>query len=251
MIQNSKKLKTLLALSLTVAMTAAATYFTNLGSSEVQANNAPQPLPFSQNWSNVGLITVNDDWSAVPGIVGFLGDYDAASPPDVDPRTLLAPFATNNVDVIANQTNPDTLTSGGVAEFEIANPVVALQGSGTADAPHLIIYLNTTGQTNIQVSYNARDIDAQTADAVQQINTQYRVGGTGDYINLTGGYIADASSTGAILVTPVNVTLPAAANNQALVEVRIMTTNATGSDEFIGIDDISVTGGGGGGSTLR
>ncbi|HXH69268.1 MAG TPA: hypothetical protein VNI60_02865, partial [Pyrinomonadaceae bacterium] len=66
----------------------------------VQANNTPQTLPFSQNWTNTGLITTNDDWSAVPGIVGFLGNYDAASPADVDPRTLLAPFAPNDVDVI-------------------------------------------------------------------------------------------------------------------------------------------------------
>ena len=47
------------------------------------------------------------------------------------------------------------------------------------------------------------------------------------------------------MVTPVNVTLPANANNQPLVEVRIMTGNAAGSDEFIGIDDISITGMGG------
>ena len=36
--------------------------------------------------------------------------------------------------------------------------------------------------------------------------------------------------------------LPAEANNQAVVQVRIITTNAVGSDEEIGIDDISVTG---------
>ena len=41
------------------------------------------------------------------------------------------------VDVNVNQTNPNTNTTGGVAEFEIANAVVALQGSGTADAPNL------------------------------------------------------------------------------------------------------------------
>ena len=33
------------------------------------------------------------------------------------------------------------LTNGGVAEFEIANPTIALQGSGTADAPNIILYL--------------------------------------------------------------------------------------------------------------
>jgi len=38
-----------------------------------QADNTAQSLPFSQNWSNTGLIATNDDWSGVAGIVGFLG----------------------------------------------------------------------------------------------------------------------------------------------------------------------------------
>jgi len=37
-----------------------------------QADNTAQFLPFSQNWVNTGLITTNDNWSGVPGIVGFL-----------------------------------------------------------------------------------------------------------------------------------------------------------------------------------
>ena len=55
--------------------------------------------------------------------------------------------------------------------------------------------------------------------------------------------MADASSgpSLATLVTPVNVTLPAAAEKQPIVEIRIITTDAVGSDEWIGIDDISVT----------
>ena len=139
----------------------------------VSANNTPQTLPFSQNWTNVGLITTNDDWSGVPGIVGYLGDIADTSTTNVDPRTLLADYSTvSAVDVIANQTNPDTLTSGGVAEFEITNPVVALQGSGTADAPHIIIYLNTTGRSNITFAANIRDIDGSADDAVQQVDVQ-------------------------------------------------------------------------------
>jgi hypothetical protein len=212
-------------------------------SQTVSANNAPQTIPFSQNWTT-NLITANDDWSAVPGIVGFLGDYTAASPTGVDPRTLTDPFSTIAADVIANQTNPDTLSNGGVAEFDtIANPTIALNGSGTADAPFIVLYLNTTGQSNIRVRYNARDIDGSIDNSVQQIATQYRVGATGDFSNVLGGYIADASGgpSTATLVTPVDVTLPAIANNKPLVEVRIITTNAAGNDEWIGIDDIQVT----------
>lgn len=203
-------------------------------------NTTPQTLPFSQNWANTGLITVNDDWSGVLGIVGYLGDDPGGSIPDVDPRTLTQDSTT--IDVNANQSDPNTFISGGVTEFEIADPVVAIQGSGTADFPNIVLYLDTTGQSDIHVAFNARDIDS-ASDVTQQLNVQYRIGATGTWTNVDGGYFADVTATGATLVTPVNVTLPADANNHPIVCVRIMTTNATGSDEFIGIDDILVTSG--------
>lgn len=228
--------------------------FAGIGIEIVSANNTPQTLPFSQNWSNTNLITANDDWSNVPGIIGYLGDIADTSTTNVDPRTLLADYSTvSAVDVIANQTNPNTQTAGGVAEFEITNPTVALQGSGTADAPHIVIHLNTTGQSTIKFTANIRDIDGSGDNAVQQVDVQYRVGGTGDYASVPGGYIADAT-TGpdlATLVTPLNLTLPAAANNQSLVQIRVITTNAGGSDEWVGIDDINVTAEGGGGGMPR
>lgn len=227
------------------AMLATCTFFL-AGSNPtlVSATNSPQTLPFLQSWTNTALITTNDDWSGVPGIVGYLGDYTATSPTAVDPRSLLDPFPAVAVDVIANQTNPDTLTSGGVAEFDsLANPVVALNGSGTADAPYLVVYLNTTGQSNVRIRFNVRDLDGSADNSVQQVATQFRAGNSGEFANVPGGYIPDATTgpSQATLVTPVDVTLPAAANNQALVEVRIMTTNAAGNDEWIGIDDIQVT----------
>lgn len=211
----------------------------------VVANNTYQGLPFSQNWSNTALITVNDDWSGVPGIMGHLGDYTTSSPVNVDPQTLLADYASTAVDVNANQANPNTFTTGGVAEFDtLANPVVALQGSGTADAPYILLHINTTGWSNITISYNVRDVDGSADNAVQQVALQYRLGSSGNFTNVPAGYIADAT-TGpslATLVTPVNIILPSAVDNQAQVQVRIMTTNATGSDEWIGIDDILITG---------
>ncbi|MBP7354563.1 MAG: hypothetical protein KA928_00270 [Longilinea sp.] len=54
----------------------------------VQADNTAQTLPFSQDWTNIGLITTNDDWSGVPGIMGYRGDGLTAAN-DVDPQTVL------------------------------------------------------------------------------------------------------------------------------------------------------------------
>jgi len=194
--------------------------------------------PFSQNWTDTGLISVDDNWDNVPSIVGFRGDGLTG----IDPQTILAE-GTGVVDVNANQTNPNTFTTGGVAEFEISDPVVALQGSGTAGAPFLLLYLNTTGVQNVSVNYLLRDLDGSTDNSIQPIALQYRVGTTGDFINISAGFVADASSgpSLATLTTTVSAVLPSAANNQAQVQVRIITANALGSDEWIGIDNINVS----------
>ena len=207
------------------------------------ADGTTQTLPFSQNWTNTGLITADDNWSGVPGMIGYRGD-DLTTSTGTDPQTLLMDGTSTPVDVNANQTNPDTFTTGGVVEYAITNPTIALQGSGTGDAPFILITLDTTGQSNIGVSYNLRDLDASVDNAVQPIALHYRVGASGNFTNVPAGYVADAT-TGpslATLVTPVSVTLPAAANNQSIVQVRIMTTNAAGNDEGVGIDDISISG---------
>jgi predicted extracellular nuclease len=197
----------------------------------------------TQDWSNAGLITTNDNWSGVPNIEGYLGQ-DITTATGTDPRTLTSDSTVaNDLDVITNQSNTG-LTTGGVAEFEgIANPTVALQGSGTADAPYLILYLDATGRQNVHVQFNARDIDGTTDNAVQPLNVQYRIGETGPWTNVPGGYLADVTSGPSFAggSTAVDVTLPAAANNQPQVQVRIMTTNAAGNDEWVGIDDIVVS----------
>jgi len=201
-------------------------------------------LPFSQNWSNTNLITIHDDWSGVTGIIGYRGD-NLTTTTGVDPQTIVATGDTTPVDVNANQTNPNTFTTGGVSEFEITDPVIALQGSGTADAPHIVISVNTTGFTGINVAYDLRDIDGSADNAVQPVALQYRVGSSGDFTNIPAGFVADAS-TGpnlATLVTPVSVILPSDAENVPLVQIRIITNNAVGSDEWIGIDNIFVTSG--------
>lgn len=214
------------------------------------ANDTPQALPFGQDWSNTGLITANDDWSGVPGIVGYLGQ-DLVTSTGADPQGITAAStAANDVDVIANIANPSTTSNGGVGELETADPVIGLQGSGTADAPHIVVNVNTTGRTAINVAYNVRDMDASADNAIQAVALQYRVGNTGPFINIPAGFVPDATLQGsATLVTPVSAQLPADADNQPLVQVRMITSNAAGNDEWVGIDDIAITGTGGGGGT--
>lgn len=195
----------------------------------------------SQDWSNAALITVNNNWDNVPSIIGYRGD-GLAGGTGVDPRTILASGTDTPVNVSANQTNPNTFSTGGLAEFAIADPVVGLAGSGTARAPFMLFHVNATGCGAITLQYNARDLEDGADNAIQQIDTQYRVGSSGDFTSLAGGYIADASVPNAVMTTPVLVTLPAAANGQAQVQIRVITTDAVGNDEWIGIDDIVISG---------
>ena len=211
-----------------------------LFSISVSANNSAQPIPFAHDWTDTSFISTDDDWSGVPGIIGYRGDGLVGST-GVNPQTVLG--SSTVVDVNSNLLNPNTFATGGVSEFEISNPVVALQGSGTARAPYIQLHLNTTGFSSINVSYNVRDIDGSVDNAVQAVALQFRVGSTGNFTNVPAGFVADATEGGtATKVTAVNATLPAVANNQPVLQVRMITTDAIGSDEWVGIDDISITG---------
>lgn len=202
------------------------------------ADTTPQPLPFSQDWSDIGMITASNNWNNVPGVIGYRGD-NLTNMNDVDARTVLAP--SNVVNVVPNITTPDTNTSGGVGELHIENPTIALQGSNTADAPHIVITLNTTGAFGIRLTANIRDVDGSADDAPQQLALQYRIGTDGDFTDIPEAYIPDATEPNAATkVTPINVLLPSAVDNQPVVQLRFITTNASGNDEWVGIDDIHI-----------
>lgn len=210
----------------------------------VRSVEAHLSIPYSIDWSNTNLITMDDVWDLSNTELRIRGYSGADIPvaPGTDARTVLPDSAILNVK--ANQTNPDTLVEGGVAEFEISNPTIALKGSDTAHAPYINVLVRTTGYNNIRFRANIRDLSTVN-NAVQQVAVQYRISeepGT-PFIDVPSAYIADAThDVTATLVTPIDFILPAAANNAADLEIRVMTVNAIGEDEWIGIDDISVTG---------
>jgi hypothetical protein len=200
--------------------------------------------PLNENWTDTSRINADDNWSNVVAIEAFTGG-NLSPTPGTDPRTIVADNPAGTLAVKANETNPATSTADGVAEFHLVNPTVALKGSNTATAPNLVIHLNTTigcvGKS-VVIYFRARDIDDSANNAVSQVITQYRIGGTGNYTSINGSYIADATTgpSQATLVTHQWVTLPLTATGQPKVDVRILTTNAVGTDEWVGIDDIKV-----------
>ncbi len=193
---------------------------------------------FSQSWS-AGLITVADDWSGVPSIIGYRTGNET-SLTGVDAQTIVTDsgFAVN---VIANATA--TNITGGVLDVDqIANPTIGLQGSNNSDYAAIVLHLDATGRQNVRFQANVRDLDASADDAAQQVNVQYRIGTSGNWTNVSGGYFADVTTANsATQVTAIDVTLPSAVDNQSQVQVRILSPNSAGNDELIGIDDIVVS----------
>lgn len=210
----------------------------------VRADDKPLKPPVVEDWSNGSRITTDNDWSGVPGFMGYRGEK-LAGKPGMNPQSISMDGLNTSVNVLANQKNPNSLRTGGVAEFDgIANPTVAIKGSGSASAPFLLLNLDTQGKHNITIGYKLRDIEASSGNAEQPVALQYRAQLNGPFIDIPGAFVPDAS-TGpnlATLVTPIVVILPAEANDKPLVQVRWITANAVGNDEWIGIDDIAVIG---------
>ena len=200
--------------------------------------------PYVQTWSDTTAINTDNDWSNFIAINAYRGD-GLVTTQGVDPQTVLADGETTPLSVIANQSNPNTLIPGGVAEFDgITNPTIALKGSDVASAPHLVIRLQKESCPDnkfISISYKLRDLDSTSNNAVSPVALQYRVGTTGNYINVPSGYVADATDpNSATKISTIITTLPHIAVTDVYVYVRILMTNAAGHDEWVGVDDINV-----------
>jgi len=213
---------------------------------------------FQQDWTNTNLITANGDWSSVPSILGFNG-AGLAPTPGTNPGTIQGAGGVNIL--TANQSNPGTssdsgLAPGGIVEFELSNPTIALAGDTTNQAPYLLLHMDTRNAGDVSVSYLIRDIDASSRSTLSPVALQYRVSPDGNFaginfINVGSQYKADVTSgSGSKADTPVTVTLPNTVNDRQFVQIRIMTANAVSAnsgnpdvpDEWIGIDDIEVRG---------
>ncbi len=138
-----------------------------------------------------------------------------------------------------------TTANAGSWHDEGANGIGVL-ASGTQPAGAVVVAINTTGKTGINVSWICHTILAQ-ASRDNSVALQYRVGTSGNFTDV--GTTSTYTSAGK---TPIDVsptfteTLPAAADNQPVVQVRWIyweSAGTTGSRDRIAVDDINITGG--------
>jgi predicted extracellular nuclease/methionine-rich copper-binding protein CopC len=195
-----------------------------------------------EDWSSNAAKVATDNWSGVPYFVGYLGDVSSSTSVGAMPANSATITDLGAVDAVILGSSVNA-TNGGVGVFQtLPDAVVALQGSGTADSPSLVAYLDATGRSDLRVEFDLRDIDSSADNTAQSFAVQYRVGDTGTWTTVPGSFVADAS-VGPNLTNSVHYAydLPASLNGQGQIQLRFATSNATGNDEWIGIDNISVT----------
>ena len=135
-----------------------------------------------------------------------------------------------------------------------ARLTILQSGNSTNGTSQTALAINTTGLTNISVSYSL-SLSVSNARDVGMV-LQYRVGTAGSFITVSGSAVTYNSSTtnggdadGPADNDPYNLTLPIAAEGNAVVQLRWITWRGAqaGNNSGIGLDDISVTGTSGGG----
>ncbi len=191
-----------------------------------QTDPAAQSLPFS---------FTTQTGSALPGGIAVhrFGTTSGAIPTT---RTV----APANGDLIYSST-----ANAGSWRDEGADGIGIL-ASGSQSAGALVVAINTTGKTGIQVSWLCRTILNQ-ASRDNSVALQYRVGTSGNFTDV--GAATTYTSAGKTVpdVSPTfSETLPAAAENQPVVQVRWIyweSVSTSGSRDRIAIDDISITAG--------
>ena len=203
----------------------------------VLADASYHPLangPLTQDWSNDAQISAPNNWADVPSLEGYRsGNVPGATN---DPRTIVD-FAGALLNVTPDVANLVGYGPAGLIEATLPDPALGLQATNNNDVVFLLLHLDTTGCSAVQLDYRLRDLDADTA--IQPYLLQSRLGASVNFAAVPGTFVANAN-TGIDL--PFSVALPAALLNQSQVQLRWITNNVAGADAIIGVDDIAVSG---------
>lgn len=117
------------------------------------------------------------------------------------------------------------------------NNGLSYQGASNETRACFRLGLITTDRRDIAIEWKVRDINVNPNNNF--VEFQYRIGETGDFIDVTGDLYQQGTTPSGTIFT---LTLPAATNNQPLVQVRwIYYETGTGARDRLAIDDITVS----------
>ncbi|HRH67574.1 MAG TPA: hypothetical protein PLU53_14830, partial [Bacteroidia bacterium] len=202
-----------------------------------QTNPAAQSLPYTQDFSALAA-------SSTTYPAGWIGWTISTTPG--------ATFNTGGptADRLLTASGTAATTSGNVLNY---NGKIGFLNNGSLDLT-VATALNTTGFTSIQVVFDVMTIrnpyDGTSNTRINEVILQYRVGVSGTWTNVTGTeYQNNTVLQTTAVTTPQNsqtktITLPGAADNQAVVQLRWATRQVSGAGSRPGfaVDNINVTG---------
>jgi len=136
-------------------------------------------------------------------------------------------------------------SSGAVTTGSIRNEGtsgISVLNSGSNNLGAVALSLNTTGRRSILVTWTAADMTA-TAGRVNAMVLQYRVGTTGNFTDVASSTYTSSGTSAAAAQTFSGIALPAAVENQSVVQIRWLYRAVSGSNsrDRIRIDDITIS----------
>lgn len=161
--------------------------------------------------------------------------------PSTDPDITLASAANADWDCAYNLASGSRIIGKGVGGFSFINTGSSLCASKRVGSA--VLALNSTGRTTVNVAWTGATVVSSTR--VYAIRLQYRVGSSGawsDVLDVSSNpveYLGGATGTSASFST----TLPPAAENQSLVQVRWIYyyISGTGGRPELSVDQITVS----------
>ncbi|TCJ17750.1 T9SS type A sorting domain-containing protein [Flaviaesturariibacter flavus] len=189
---------------------------------------------FTANWNAATGTTTGyflDVYTQAPGTVvgGSIAGWDI--PTANDAGRLASSGNTANVNV------RELVAVNGAATVSYSYPTgpsggqspLAVSTTGWdagVDTKYWMVEVNTTGVSNLKLS----SLQASSNTGPRDWKIQYRVGNSGTWNDVTGGAVAITTSTSVSPVQyygPSNLALPAAVDNQALVQIRWVVNSTT------------------------
>ncbi len=199
-----------------------------------QSNPTPQNLTYSQSFGATTFTIVPTGTSA----------WTVASSPKGSQSSAEASTPNGNATITAATTAQSTGGCYGYSTSNNGRLYIQTSSNSTNGTNQLAVAIVTTNLQNIKVSYDIEMISAQAKTI--GVVLQYRVGTSGSWTTISGGVYAhnNTDRSAGQVDNFSNLSLPAAANDNAVVQLRWATWRGSesGNSSGIGIDNISITG---------
>ena len=207
---------------------------------QAQTNPAPQSLPYTQTFGTLVATssTFPAGWQAWNlSLTGSGSTFKTITPP-----------ASSDLSLIANSTA--ATNTGGIHNY---NGKIGYLASATID-PAVCLAINSTGINNVLVAFDVltiRNPSDVSNTRINQVDLQFRVGTSGTFSSVSniasGIYQNNTVNQITAVTTPQNqisksFTLPASCNNQAIVQLRWVQRDfsGTGNRSSFAVDNISI-----------